>query len=353
MGGMQAELAPIEHLLADDQMNELLFNGYDQAFAERSGQLAPITSPFTRPEEFEQALAALTQLPHTVSIGRLQFDGMMPDGSRFHITRPPQSPDHPTLSIRKFVSKHQDLEHLVQAGTFSKKTAQFLEACVRGRLNILISGSTSSGKTTLLNALCSKANLAERIITIEDVPEIQLQHPNWVRLVAVPDERGGSLRDCVVGSLRMRPDRIIIGECRSSEALEMLQAMNTGHDGGMTTIHANSTKDALTRLESLILFHAGAEIPVRSLRRQIVDALDIIIHLRKETKGARVIEEILGVESMEADVITRVSLFKREQVRGGGSKLLSTGMVPSFVERLRDRGASLPQFFFDPMAFED
>src|SRR5262249_47523067 len=269
---------------------------------------------------------------NTVNIGRLQFDGMLPDGSRFHITLPPHSPDHPTLSIRKFAPKHKGLESLVASGALSKKAAQFLEACVRARLNILISGSGSSGKTTMLNALCSKVEFGERIITIEDVPEIQLDHPNWVRLVAVQGERGGSPRDCVIGSLRMRPDRLVVGECRSSEALEMLQAMNTGHDGGMTTLHANSTRDALTRLEALILFHVGVDIPLKSLRRQIVDALDLVIHLRKVRTGQRQVEEILGLESMETDIITRSSLFKRDTAKDGG-KLLSTGIVPKFMDR--------------------
>jgi pilus assembly protein CpaF len=349
---LPTELDPITRILADKQLNELMFNGHHHVFAEIEGKLLPMPSPFRDRLEFEQALTALIALPNTVHIGRLQFDGMMPDGSRFHITRPPQSPDYPTLSIRKFVPMHRGLENLVAAGGLSRKAAQFLEACVRARLNILISGSASAGKTTLLNAMCSKVNIAERIITIEDIPEIQLEHPNWVRLVAVQDERGGTLRDCVVGSLRMRPDRLVVGECRSSEALEMLQAMNTGHDGGMTTLHANSTKDALTRLESLILFHAGAEIPLRSLRRQIVDALDMIIHLRKNPSGRREVEEIMGIESMEGDVITRSSLFKREGSKENG-RLLSTGIVPKFNERFKERGIVLPQYFFDPMTFED
>ena len=342
----------LNETLADDHLNEVMFNGHQNAFAEREGKLQSILSPFKDEREFERLLKALVELPNTVKIGGLQFDGMLPDGSRFHITLPPHSPDHPTLSIRKFVPMRQGLDSLVEGRALSKKTARFLEACVRARLNILISGAASSGKTTLLNALCSKADPGERIITIEDIPEIQLTHRNWVRLVAVPDSRGGSLRDCLVGSLRMRPDRLVIGECRSSEALEMLQAMNTGHDGGMTTLHANSTKDTLTRLESLILLHAGVDIPLRSLRRQIVDALHMIIHLRKDRHGRRQIEEILGLESMEGEIITRSSLFKRDLTKDD-SKLLSTGMVPKFIDRFKERGVTLPQYFFDPMAFEE
>ena len=349
---MPAELEFLHELLDDAHLNELLFNGHDRASAERDGKLQPIPSPFESERDFELTLAAITALPNTVSIGRLQFDGMLPNGSRFHVTRQPHSPDYSTLSIRKFMPKHRGLESLVDTGAITKKVAQFLEASVKARINIIISGATSSGKTTMLNALCSKVEINERIITIEDIPEVQLEHPNWVRLVGVPEEKGGTLRDCVVGSLRMRPDRLVIGECRSSEALEMLQAMNTGHDGGMTTIHANSSKDTLTRLESLILFHAGADVPLRSLRRQVVDALDMIVHLRKDRSGQRLVEEILGLESMEGDIITRTTLFKREQARGG-SKLMSTGLIPRFIERFKDRGVTLPQYFFDPMAYED
>src|SRR5262245_35998441 len=300
---MPPELDVLMRMLTDENLNELMFNGHQQAYAERDGKLQPISSPFKTEHDFDEVLTRITGLPNTVIIGRLQWDGMLPNGSRFHITRPPHSPDYATLSVRKFRPKHRGLESLVAAGSLSKKAAQFLDACVRVRVNVLISGSTSSGKTTMLNALCSRVDISERVITIEDIPEIQLEHPNWVRLVGVPDERGGTLRDCVVGSLRMRPDRLVIGECRSSEALEMLQAMNTGHDGGMTTVHANSSKDTITRLESLILFHAGVDIPLRSLRRQIVDALDMIVHLRKDRAGHRVLEEILGLESMEGDII--------------------------------------------------
>jgi pilus assembly protein CpaF len=349
---MPPELEFLTELLDDAHLNELLFNGPARAYAERDGKLQQIPSPFESEHDFELCLATISALPNTVSIGRLQFDGMLPNGSRFHITRPPHSPDYATLSIRKFMPKHRGLESLVESGAITKKVAQFLEACVHARINILISGATSSGKTTMLNALCSKVDINERIITIEDIPEVQLQHPNWVRLVGVPDERGGTLRDCVVGSLRMRPDRLVIGECRSSEALEMLQAMNTGHDGGMTTVHANSSKDTLTRLESLILFHAGVDIPLRSLRRQIVDAIDMIIHLKKDRSGQRQVDEILGLESMEGDIITRTVLFKREPTRGG-TKLVGAGLVPKFNDRFKDRGVPLPQYFFDPLAYED
>jgi pilus assembly protein CpaF len=198
-------------------------------------------------------------------------------------------------------------------------------------MNILISGATGAGKTTLLNALASLISENERIITVEDVAEMQLQHKNWVRLLARPESPGATVRDCLIGSLRMRPDRILVGECRSKETLEMLQIMNTGHEGGMSTIHANSTGDALTRLESLILFHAGAEIPLRALRRQIVDALDLIVHMGRAPTGERYIQEIMEVSGMEGDIITRQSLFKCAR---GSHELKMTGQVPKFQHQL-------------------
>jgi pilus assembly protein CpaF len=343
------ELASLMAVIADERLNELMVNSYDSAFGEREGKLEQVASPFASEEAFEQALASLEKLRGTVKTGAFQWDGMLPGGSRFHVTLPPQSPDGPTLSIRKFVRTYRGLENLVTAGALSAKAARFLEACVKARLNILISGTTSSGKTSLLNALCDKVSKQERIITVEDVPEIQLDHPNRVRMVSVHGERGSSLRDCVTGCLRMRPDRIVIGECRSLEALEMLQSMNTGHDGGMATIHANSAADALSRLESLILIHSGIEIPVTTLRRQIVAAIDMIIHLRKVGEGRRQIEEILELESMEGEIITRQAIFKRGI--NDDAKLACCGLVPTFAKYFEGENA-LPRNFFDPLAFE-
>ena len=337
-------------VIADDRLNELMFNGHDIAFGEREGKLERLPSPFANPQEFDRTLASLEQLRGTVKTGAFQWDGMLPDGSRFHVTLPPQSPDSPTLTIRKFVRTHRGLENLVSADALTAKAARFLDASVSARLNILISGSTSSGKTSLLNALCDRVDINERIITVEDIPEIQLNHPNWVRMVSVFGERGASLRDCVTGCLRMRPDRIVVGECRSLEALEMLQSMNTGHDGGMTTIHANSAADSLSRLESLILIHAGTEIPLKTLRRQIVSALDMIIHLRKLGDGRRQIEEILELVSMEGEIITRQTIFKRSGPNED-AKLVCCGLVPTFAKYFDGENA-LPRNFFDPLAYE-
>ncbi len=223
---------------------------------------------------------------------------------------------------------------------------------MKGKINILISGASGVGKTTLLNCLTALIDPNERIITIEDIPELQLNASNWVRMLAVRDHRIVTVRDCLIGSLRMRPDRIIIGECRSIEALEMLQAMNTGHDGGMTTIHANSTGDALIRLESLILFHSGAEISIRPLRRQIVDALDLIIQIKRGASGQRYIEEVMEVVGMEGDTITRSPVFKRPESRSEFGKTIATGHPPQFLDRLLRKGIALPKTFFSPETFE-
>lgn len=341
------ELAPLLNLLQEEGLNDLMFNGHQAAFAERLGKMETLSPPFATAEQFEGVIRALAGLKNVSGgVKTLQFDGILPDGSRFHVTLPPLSPFGATLTVRRFSPMHRGLENMIAQGAMTAKSARFLEACVKGRLNLLISGATGAGKTTLLNALCSKIDPRERILTIEDIPEIQLTHPNWVRMVAVPNV-GVTVRNCLVGSLRMRPDRIVVGECRSNETLDMLQAMNTGHDGGMTTLHANSTGDALVRLESLILFHAGAEIPLRALRRQIVDAIDLVIQVRKGMDGRRQVEEIIELVGMEGDVITRQPLFKQVGEKAA-RKLTGSGHAPTFLKRLEERGVVLPKNFFDP-----
>src|SRR5262249_28360943 len=207
-----SDLNMLSKILADPNLNELMFNGHQHVFVERGGRLQPVPSPFKDEREFEQMLITLSDLPNTVKIGRLQLDGMMPDGCRFHITRPPQSPDYATLSIRKFVPMHRGLENLVGTGALSKKAAQFLEACVRARLNILTSGPGRAGKAEGLKGPWLEGRLGEPIKRNEGNSRIPLEHPKWVRPGGSPDERGGTLRDCLVGSLRMRPDRIVVGE---------------------------------------------------------------------------------------------------------------------------------------------
>lgn len=343
----------LQTLLDDPGINEVMWNSFNRSFIEFNGTLKAFPSPLRSAQEYDSLVAELSKLQNTVSANGLSFDGILPDGSRFHVTLPPLSPHGATLTIRKFSRVHRNLQDLVASNFITSKLAIFLEACVRAKINILISGATGAGKTTLMNCLASLIPASERIVTIEDIPELQLRHANWIRLLSVRSERSVTVRDCVVGSLRMRPDRIIIGECRSNEALEMLQAMNTGHDGGMTTVHANSSGDALTRLESLILFHSGAEIPIRPLRKQIVDALDIIIQIKRSAGGQRFVEEVLEVVGMEGDIITRLPIFKRPENKMEFGKTVTTGHPPHFLERMQNKGIILPKTFFDPQTLED
>jgi pilus assembly protein CpaF len=347
------KIKSLEALLNDPGLSEFMLNGFDKAFVEWNGSMQPFPTPFKTEEEFAALIADLAKLPNTLNKNSLSFDGMLPDGSRFHVTLPPLSPGGPTLTVRRFSRLHRTLADLTDTGFMSKKMATFLDACVKAKINILISGGTGAGKTTLLNCLASLADPNERIVTIEDIPELQLKHGNWVRLLSVHEPLVISVRDCVIGALRMRPDRIIVGECRSSEALEMLQAMNTGHDGGLTTIHSNSSEDALTRLESLTLFHAGADIAIRPLRRQIADAIDLVIQVKKGAGGQRFVQEVLEVVGMEGDMITRLPIFKRPGDRSEFGKTITTGHPPRFLERLHQRGVILPKDFFDPTKHEE
>lgn len=343
---MKSPSPALDELLNNSRYSELMWNNYAAAFAEQDGQLTEIASPFRNENEFLKVIEALRELAtdHAASA----FDGILPGGARFHVTLPPLSPAGATLTIRKFSTSLLSLDSLVESGGLTEKSAVFLKAAVRARVNILISGGTGAGKTTLLNALASHVGPQERIITVEDVPEIKLRHKNWIRLVAKRDKSNEAVRECLVGCLRMRPDRIVVGECRSAETLEMLQMMNTGHDGSMSTLHANSSHDALTRLESLILFHAGVEIPMRALRRQIADGVDLIVHVGRGQNGKRFVEEVLEITGTEGDVISRLPLFKM----GPANKLIATGQVPTFVERFEKHGVPLPKNFFHSDSFE-
>lgn len=337
-------------LLNDDSITELMWNDYSQLFIEQNGRLLEVQSPFPSTEAYENLISELQKFESSTKPTNLSCDGILTDGSRFHITLPPLSPDGPTLTIRKFSKARRGIRALIGSGFLTEKAATFLEVCVKARLNLIISGAAGCGKTTLLNALASQIGESERVVTVEDIPEVSLKHSNWVRLVAQPN-KGESVRQCLVGTLRMRPDRIIVGECRSSETLEMLQAMNTGHDGCISTIHSNSAIDTLTRLESLVLFHSSAEIPIKALRKQIVDAIDLIIHVKKSPTGQRQIDEILEIVGMEGDTITRLPIFGRHGAKRETS-LVSTGHVPTFISRIERHSPILAKNFFDSAAFE-
>jgi pilus assembly protein CpaF len=281
-------------------------------------------------------------------------DARLPDGSRVNAVIPPVSIDGPVITIRKFLRNTMNIEELVQYGSLTEHMAEFLQACVVARLNVLISGPTSSGKTTLLNILTGFIPGEERIITIEDAVELQLKQKHVLRLETKSRNVDGigevTARDLVRNCLRMRPDRIIIGEVRSGEALDMLQAMNTGHQGSLTTLHANSPRDGLSRLETMVMM-AGLELPLLAIRRQIASAINLVVHMSRLTDGARKITHITEVSGMEGEIITMSELFtfERRGLDEHGNILgdfHATGIIPAFAKRVRERGIDLPVELF-------
>jgi pilus assembly protein CpaF len=282
-------------------------------------------------------------------------DARLPDGSRVNAVVPPLSLSGPLLTVRKFTHNRMTLEQFVQTGTLTPEAIDFLERAVHARLNILVSGGTGSGKTTLLNALSTAIPEDERIVTIEDAAELMLNQRHVLRLESRPPNIEGegqvTIRDLVRNTLRMRPDRIIVGEARGEEALDMLQAMNTGHDGSLSTLHANTPRDALSRVETMVLM-AGYELPVRAIRQQVASALDLIVHLERMQDGVRRVTQITEVQRMESDVVTLQDLyeFKIERVERDGKvegRLRATGLRPSFTHKFEKHGLSLPADIFD------
>ncbi|ADU51321.1 type II secretion system protein E [Thermaerobacter marianensis DSM 12885] len=347
---------PIEPLLRDPEVSEIMINGRDQVYVERRGRLERVPVQF---EDDRQILHLIEKI--VAPLGRRideaspMVDARLPDGSRVNAIIPPLALRGPCLTIRKFSRDPLGIDDLIRLGTLSAKMAVFLEAAVRGRLNIIVSGGTGSGKTTTLNVLSSFIPPDERIITIEDAAELQLQQEHVVSLETRPPNIEGrgevTIRQLVRNSLRMRPDRIVVGEVRSGEALDMLQAMNTGHDGSLTTAHANSPRDLLSRLETMVLM-AGIDLPVRAIREQIASALDLIVHQSRFKDGTRKITHITEVQGMEGDVIVLQDLF-RFQVHGvdtGGrvrGEFVATGIRPRCQERLEAAGIELPPGLFD------
>jgi pilus assembly protein CpaF len=277
-------------------------------------------------------------------------DARLPDGSRINATIPPLSLSGPLLTIRKFSARRMNMEGLIKIGALTADTCDLLQRCVQARLNVLISGGTGSGKTTMLNALSASIPDSERIVTIEDAAELQLVQRHVLRLEARPKNIEGegeiTIRDLVRNSLRMRPDRIVIGEVRGAEALDMLQAMNTGHDGSLSTLHANSPRDALARLETMVLM-AGYDLPLRAVREQIASAIDLMIHIERMHDGTRKVVAITEVQRMESDVITLQDLFVFEvdsvaHTRHVVGALYATGLRPTFLDKFERRGIELP-----------
>ena len=345
-------LGPLEKLLNDDSISEIMVNGAKQVFIERRGKLIQSDVVFYDNDQLLNVIDRIVSpLGRHIDEANPMVDARLPDGSRVNAVIPPLSLKGPLLTIRKFSKTPLTVDNLISFGSLTMKMAAFLEACVKGRLNIVVSGGTGSGKTTLLNVLSAYIPYDERIITIEDAAEIQLQQRHVLTLEARPANLEGTgqiaIRDLVRNALRMRPDRIIVGEVRGGEALDMLQAMNTGHDGSLTTGHANTTRDMLARLETMVLM-AGMNLPLSAIRQQIASSIDIIVQQSRMRDGSRKIISISEVVGMEGDVIVTQEIFIYDMGDGRTpGRFRATGIKPRCAEKLIAAGAGLKDEWFN------
>ncbi|MCK6539936.1 MAG: CpaF family protein [Anaerolineales bacterium] len=347
-------LGPLQPLLEDDTITEIMVNGPKNVYIERKGKLHRVPVTFENNDHVMRVIDRIVApLGRRIDESSPYVDARLPDGSRVNAVIPPISLVGPTLTIRKFSKNPITVEQLIQFGSITHEAIQFLKACVEARLNILISGGTGSGKTTLLNILSGFIPNDERIITIENAAELQLRQEHVVTLESRPPNIEGrgeiTIRDLVINSLRMRPERIIVGECRGGETLDMLQAMNTGHDGSMTTAHANSPRDALSRVETMCLM-AGMELPVRAIREQTASAIDVICHQERMRDGTRKVTHITEISGMEGDIITMTDIFVFEQTGVEAGKVIGrlrpTGLRPKFIDKIEAAGINLPPSIF-------
>jgi pilus assembly protein CpaF len=337
-------LGPLESLIAVDDISEIMVNGPNQIFVEKKGTLYKTDASFADDNQVLSAIERIVApLGRRIDESSPMVDARLADGSRVNAIIPPLSLIGPSITIRKFSKTPLQAKDLVNFGSISPEMVKFLSVCVAVRKNIIISGGTGSGKTTLLNVLSSFLPNRERIVTIEDAAELQLHQEHIVRLEARPPNSEGrgevTIRDLVRNSLRMRPDRIVVGECRGGEALDMLQAMNTGHDGSLTTIHANSPRDALARLETLVLM-AGFDLPLRAIREQVASAINIIVQITRERDGSRKVVNISEIVKMEGDIITMQDLFVFRHTGWDSNNRITgvfepTGSIPTFMEDIQ------------------
>jgi pilus assembly protein CpaF len=350
---------PLERLLHDDSVTEIMVNGPYDVWIERQGRLYETNVRFNDESHLRRIVNKIVaQVGRRVDESSPLVDARLPDGSRVNAIIPPLSLSGPLVTIRKFGKRRLTMSDMIRIGTLSTEAVEFLQRCVEAQLNMLISGGTGTGKTTLLNALSAAIPDDDRIVTIEDAAELKLNQRHVLRLEARPKNIEGegeiSIRELVKNSLRMRPDRIIVGEVRGSEALDMLQAMNTGHDGSLTTVHANSPRDALSRIETMVLM-AGYDLPMRAIRGQVSAALDLIMQLERLEDGSRRVTSITEVQRMESDVITTQELFNF-QVREVSAdrvvvgELQATGLRPTFMHKFDKRGVQLPVGLFREQA---
>ncbi|SDX44569.1 pilus assembly protein CpaF [Thiocapsa roseopersicina] len=350
-------LGPLEGLLADPAISDILVNGPSQIYIERNGRLELSSARFDNDRHLMTIIDRIvSRVGRRIDESSPMVDARLPDGSRVNAIIPPLALNGAVMSIRRFSVDRLTMERLVELGELTPTVGRVLQAAVRGRLNILISGGTGTGKTTLLNVLSGFIPPDERVVTIEDSAELQLQQPHVVRLETRPPNIEGrgevAQRDLVRNSLRMRPDRIVVGEVRGAEALDMLQAMNTGHDGSLTTIHANAPRDALTRIESMVAM-SGVNLPSRPLRAQIASALDLVIQLERHEDGHRRVVSIQEINGVEGEIITMSEIFRfeREGIDRDGKvvgQFTATGLVPKFYEQIRKRGLDLDIGVFQP-----
>ncbi len=352
---------PLEPFLQDESVTEVMVNGFDRVYIERAGKIENTPASFVDDSHLMRIIDKIvSQVGRRVDESSPMVDARLPDGSRVNAIIPPLALRGPTLTIRKFARDPYTMDDLINFGTVSPKAAHFLAACVRGKLNVLISGGTGSGKTTTLNAMSAFVPDDERIVTIEDAAELQLQQQHVITLESRPPNIEGQgeirIRELVRNSLRMRPDRIIVGEVRGPETVDMLQAMNTGHEGSLTTIHANSPRDALSRLETLVLT-AGVELPLRAIREQISSAFDLLVQISRLVDGTRRLTHITEVLRMESDIITLQDIFvakppdEETAAATHASRLLGplacSGLKPHFLDKIAANGVSLPANFFE------
>jgi pilus assembly protein CpaF len=347
---------PLERLLADDTITEIMVNGPYEVFIERQGKVFKTDVRFSDDSHLRRIIVKMVaQAGRRVDESTPMVDASLADGSRENAVLPPLSLSGPLLTIRKFPKRRLGATELSRLGTLTPETVDFLDRCVRARLNVLISGGTGTGKTTLLNVLSSSIPEEDRVVTIEETAELQLHQQHVLRLESRTRNAEGegeiSIRQLVRNSLRMRPDRIIVGEVRGAEALDMLQAMNTGHDGSLCTLHANMPRDALARAETMVLM-AGYDLPVRAIRQQVCSALDLIVHLARLRDGSRRVTSISEVLRMESDVITLQEIFKfnQKEITGDGKvvgRLEATGMRPAFLEKFERYGVQLHTNLFN------
>jgi pilus assembly protein CpaF len=355
--GIVAEIlgfGPLEVLLADENVSEIMVNGPEKVFVERKGKLSKTNIIFENNEHVMKVIDRIVSpLGRRIDESSPYVDARLPDGSRVNAIIPPLALNGPTLTIRKFEKDPLTIDDLIRFGSMSPETAEFLKACVLARLNMVVSGGTGSGKTTLLNVLSSFIPNDERIITVENAAELQLRQEHVVTLESRPANIEGkgqvSIQDLVINTLRMRPDRVVVGECRGGETLDMLQAMNTGHDGSLTTAHANSPRDMLSRLETMCLM-AGMDLPVRAIREQVASAVDVIVQQTRMRDGSRKIVNVTEIQGMEGDVIVMSDIFVFEQQGVENGKIIGrlkpTGIRPKFYERMEAAGATLPANIF-------